>query len=114
MAGQVTDVDQNERPASDTNALLARVRAGVSVLDVVVGVLLAVMLLPLVVGPFVLVYVFADAGQYSAAGLIGFTFTCCAALAIRAVRRGEFGPAVFGAALLLVAVLVMMATRLPR
>jgi hypothetical protein len=106
--------DQDGRPASDRNALLARLRAGLSILDVVVGVLLAVMLLPLVIGPFILVLDFAAAGQYAAAGLIGATFTCCTALAIRAVRRGEFGPAVFGAALILVALLVIMAKRLPR
>jgi hypothetical protein len=114
MAVKVTRASQDEGPANDRTGLLVRVRAGIGSLDAVVGVLLVVMLLPLVVGPFVLVMDFAAAGQYAEAGLIGITFTCCAALAIRAVRRGEFGPAVFGATLVLVAVLVIMAKRLPR
>ena len=110
----MTQSDQDERPTSDRHSLLARLRAGASILDLVVGVLLAGMLLPLVIGPFILVLDFAASGQYAAAGLIGVTFGCCVVLAIRAVRRGEFGPAVFGAALILVAMLVVMAKRLLR
>jgi hypothetical protein len=91
-----------------------RLRSGLGVVDVLVGVLLAAMLLPLVIGPFVLAYQFAKAGQLGPAGLIGTVFAGCVILTVRAVRRGEFGPALFGAALLLVAVLGFLATRLPR
>jgi len=74
---------------------VARVRSGERVLDGVILVLLGAMLLPLVVGPFVAVYEFAINGQYPAAFFIGSLFGCLALVAIRAVRRGEFGPGVF-------------------
>src|SRR4026207_1531988 len=46
---------------------IARVRSGEHVLDSVILVLLAALLLPLVVGPFIAAYEFAIHGQYAAA-----------------------------------------------
>ncbi len=83
-------------------------------MDIVVGVLLAAMLLPLLIGPFVVGYQFAKAGDYASAGLVGSVFAVCVILTVRAVRRGEFGPGLFFAALVLVAFLFFMATRIPR
>jgi len=81
---------------------IARVRSGEHVLDSVILVLLAALLLPLVVGPFIVAYEFAIHGQYAAALFIVCLFGCLALVAIRAVRRGEFGPGVlfFGIGLL--------------
>jgi hypothetical protein len=92
---------------------LARLRSGLGGLDILVGVLLGVMLLPLIAGPFVLVYEFAKAGAYTHAGVVGSVFAACVGLVVRAVRRGEFGPGVFGAAVALVMLMLFMATRLP-
>jgi hypothetical protein len=92
---------------------LERLRSGLGDLNILIVVLLAAMLLPLIVGPFVLVYEFASAGAYARPGLIGTVFGACALLVLRAVRRGEFGPPLFGAALVLVAFMFFMASRLP-
>jgi hypothetical protein len=79
-------------------------------LDLVIGILLAVMLLPLVLGPIVAVYQFIQAGQYVGVAAIGALTTACCLVAARAVRRGEFGPGtaftvLAGAAIILFAIL---------
>jgi hypothetical protein len=83
-------------------------------IDLLILVLLGAMLLPLIIGPFIVVYEFMKAEAYTAAGLVGAVFAGCAALAIRAVRRGELGPGTLAAALALLAFIAFMATRLPR
>jgi hypothetical protein len=110
----VTDIAPDGKQPPRRVTWLARVRSGAGVLDIVVGVLLAAMLLPLLIGPFVVGYQFAQAGDYISAGLVGSVFAVCVILTIRAVRRGEFGPGLFGAALVLVAFLIFMARRIPR
>jgi len=80
--------------------------------DVVIGVLLGVLLLPLIIGPFVLVYEFIKAGALGYAALVGTVFACCVVLAIRAVRRGEFGPGTLALVLGLLAIMFLVATRL--
>jgi hypothetical protein len=81
-------------------------------LDLLIGVLLGAMLLPLIIGPFVLVYQFIKAGAYAYAILIGGVFASCVALALRGVRRGEFGPGTFAAVLALLALMLLVAARL--
>ena len=77
-------------------------------LELVIGILLVVLLLPLVLGPIVGIYQFLKAGEYAwAAGLAALT-AACYLVAGRAVKRGEFGPGtVFtvlaGAVILLIA-----------
>jgi len=78
------------------------------------GVLLGAMLLPLIIGPFVLAYEFVKAGAYVHAASIGGVFAACVALALRGVRRGEFGPGTLAAVLAMLALMLFMATRLPR
>jgi hypothetical protein len=57
-----------------------------------IGVLLAILLLPLVLGPIVAAYQFVQAGQYLQAAAISALALTCYGVAARAVRRGEFGP----------------------
>lgn len=83
-------------------------------LDGVILVLLAAMLLPLIVGPFVLMYSLAIDGAYAGAAFIGSLFGLLTLVAIRAVRRGEFGPGVLGLILALLAGMVFAANVLPR
>lgn len=82
---------------------VVRVRSGERLLDSAILVILAALLLPLVVGPFVAAYQFAIDGQYAAAFFIVSLFGCLALVAIRAVRRGEFGPGIFFLAVALIA-----------
>jgi hypothetical protein len=72
-----------------------RMRSGERLANGAIVVILALFLLPLVVGPFVAAWQFARAGQYAGALFIVSLFGCLALVAIRAVRRGEFGPGVF-------------------
>jgi len=83
-------------------------------LNVLILMILAAMLLPLIIGPFVVVYEFARAGEYTVAATIGSAFGVCVALVLRAVRRGELGVGTFVVALMFAAFVVLMATRLPR
>jgi hypothetical protein len=89
---------------------LAAVRAFFGGLDVIIGVLLAALLLPLILGPFFVVYQFMQAGQYVEAAAILLLATACYAIGGRAVLRGQFGPATvftvlgIGAAILYVAI----------
>ncbi len=74
---------------------LDRVRSGERLANGAIVVILALFLLPLVVGPFVAAWEFAANGQYAGALFIASLFACLALVAIRAVQRGEFGPGVF-------------------
>jgi hypothetical protein len=106
-------MDQGASRIEERESWLTRLRSAFAKLDVLMGVLLAAMLLPLIIGPFVLVYQFARDGAYGEAGLVGGVFAACVALVARAVRRGDFGPSIFGAALLLLVLLALFASRLP-
>ncbi len=110
----MSDIGPDGKQTEGGVTWVARLRSGLGALDIVVGVLLAAMLLPLLIGPFVVGYQFAKAGDYISAGLVGSVFGACVILTVRAVRRGEFGPSLFGAALVLVAFLFFMVTRIPR
>jgi hypothetical protein len=79
---------------------LTAARAMLGQLDVVIGILLAVMLLPLVLGPIFAVYQFMQAGQYAGAAALAALTAACYLVAGRAVRHGEFGP---GTALIVLA-----------
>ena len=81
-------------------------------LDLLILIILGAMLLPLIVGPFVVIYQFIRAGAYSQAILVGGVFASCVALAVRSVRRGEFGPGTLAAVLALLAFMLFVATRL--
>ena len=89
-------------------------RRGAGLLDGVILVLLGAMLLPLIVGPLVLMYSLAIDGAYAGAAFIGSLYVLLALVAIRAVRRGEFGPGVLGLILVLVVGMVVVANVLPR
>ena len=71
---------------------LGAIRAFFGSLDLLIGVLLAVLLLPLILGPLVVIYQFAQAGQYLEAAAIMALTAVCYAVSARAVRAGEFGP----------------------
>jgi hypothetical protein len=104
-----------EASGSDREAVcLARLRSGLGGMYLVAAVVLAAMLLPLIIGPFVVVYEFARAGAYGSAGLVASTFGASVFLVLRAVRRGELGVGVVGMTLVFVALLIFMAMRLPR
>ena len=93
---------------------LRRLRSAIGDMDLIVGVLLGAMLLPLIIGPLVLLYMLVTDGAYTEAVLIGSLFAGCVTLAIRAVRRGEWGPSILAAVLALLAILVFMAMQLKR
>jgi hypothetical protein len=93
---------------------LAAVRAFFGGLDVVIGVLLAVMLLPMVLGPIVAAYQFIQAGQYVEAGAIALLAAACYTVGARAVLRGEFGPATVFTVLGLGAIILFVAIRFHR
>jgi hypothetical protein len=80
----------------DDGSWLARLRSSISGLDLLVGLLLALILIPLIVGPFIVVLQFLIKGAYLEALLVGGLFTACVRLALRAVRRGEWGPGTLG------------------
>jgi hypothetical protein len=88
---------------------LAGVRALLGGLDVVIGVLLAAMLLPLVLGPIVAAYQFLRAGQYVEGAAIALLSAACYAVGARAVARGEFGPGTVFTVLGLGAVILYLA-----
>ena len=85
----VTDDSTRDRPIG----ALENLRAFFGSLDLVIGVLLAAMLLPLILGPLVASYQFARAGQYVEAGAIALLAATVYVVGGRAVTRGEFGPA---------------------
>jgi hypothetical protein len=93
---------------------VARVRSVERLLDGAILVILGALLLPLVVGPFVAAYQFASDGQYAGALFIVSLFGCLALVAIRAVRRGEFGPGVFFLGVGLIAGVALLAAALSR
>jgi hypothetical protein len=70
------------------------VRSGERLANGAIIVILALFLMPLIVGPFVAAWQFAIEGQYAGALLLLSVFGCLALVAIRAVNRGEFGPGV--------------------
>ena len=71
---------------------LTSVRERLGQLDLVIGILLAFMLLPLVLGPIVAVYQLLQAGLYAGAAALAALTAACYLIAGRAVMRGEFGP----------------------
>ena len=91
-----------------------RVRSGERLANGALVVILALFLLPLVVGPFVAAWQFAIDGQYAGALFIVSLFGCLALVAIRAVRRGEFGPGVFFLAVGLIVGAVLLGAVLSR
>jgi hypothetical protein len=90
---------------------LGALRALFGRLDVAIGVLLAAMLLPLVLGPIVAAYQFLQAGQYLEAAAIALLATACYVVGGRAVLRGEFGPGTVFTVLTLGAVILYVAIR---
>jgi len=97
---------QDERPG-----FLGAVRALWSGLDVVIGTLLAVLLLPLVLGPLVAVYQFLQVGQYGEAACLAVLAAACYVVAGRAVQRGEFGTGTVAAVLAIGALILFVAVR---
>ena len=93
---------------------LATVRAFFGSLDLVIGILLAAMLLPLVLGPIVMAYQFVQAGQYLEAGAIALLAAACYAVGARAVMRGEFGPGTVFSVLALGGIILFIAIRFRR
>jgi hypothetical protein len=84
---------EHPKPINDQRpGFLAAAREMLGQLDVVIGILLAVMLLPLVLGPIIAVYQFVQAGQYAGAAALAALTAACYLVAGRAVVRGEFGP----------------------
>jgi hypothetical protein len=87
--------DGTGRAPQTSPSWLERVRSGERLANGAIVVILALFLLPLIVGPFVAAWQFAIEGQYAGALFILSVFGCLALVAIRAVRRGELGPGVF-------------------
>jgi hypothetical protein len=87
--------DGTDQAPQTSQSWMERVRSGERLANATIVVILALLLLPLVVGPFVAAWQFAMGGQYAGALFILSVFGCLALVAIRAVRRGEFGPGVF-------------------
>lgn len=79
---------QDHKPRS----LLEALRDLWGELDALIGVLLTLLLLPLILGPAIAVFQFLEAGQLVEAGAVAVLAAACYAVALRAVRRGEFGP----------------------
>jgi hypothetical protein len=69
------------------------------------------MLLPLVLGPIVVVYQFVQAGQYVEAAALGALAAACYGVAARAVLRGEFGPGTVVTVLAIGAIILFVAIR---
>ncbi len=101
MANDSLRADESVAQSDAGRALQARqswverVRSGERLASGTIVVILAVFLLPLVVGPFLAAWQFAMGGQYAGALFIVSVFGCLALVAVRAVHRGEFGPGVF-------------------
>jgi polyferredoxin len=81
-------------------------------LDLVIGILLALMLLPLVLGPIVGVYQFLQAGLHGAAAGLAALTAACYFVAGRAVKRGEFSPGTVFTVLIGAAIIVFVVVRL--
>jgi hypothetical protein len=103
----MTDDDSiHDRPTGT----LATVRAFFGSLDLVIGILLAAMLLPLVLGPIVMAYQFVQAGQYLEAGAIVLLAAGCYAVGCpsghaRGVwTRHRFSVLAFGGIILFIAI----------
>jgi hypothetical protein len=102
---------ENERARDRPTGVLETVRAFSGSLDLIIGILLAAMLLPLLLGPIVVAYQFAQAGQYVEAGAIALLVTTWYVVGGRAVIRGEFGPATVFTVLGLGAIILFVAVR---
>jgi len=76
----------------DGQGALDRLRDVLSGLDVVIGVLLAAMLLPLLLFPFFVLYLLVEERSYAAAVGVAVVVLACYVLVGRDVRRGEFSP----------------------
>jgi hypothetical protein len=72
------------------------------------------MLLPLILGPVFLVYELIKAKAHAQALFVGSLFALCTGVAVRAVRRGEFGPGTVALVLGLLAAIVLAALWLGR
>ena len=103
--------DKPDRTESG-RSLLDTLRDFWSSLDTLIGILLAALLLPLLLGPLVAVYQFIQAGDYGTAAAIGVLATACYVVAGRAVARGEFGPGTAATVLGIAAVMAFVAFRL--
>jgi len=71
---------------------LERLREALSGLDLIIGIVLAAMLLPLLLFPFFILYWLIEEGSYRAAGAVGLVVLAFYVLVGRDVRRGEFSP----------------------
>ena len=108
-------MDEQPSPTDDRETWVARLRALIGGLDVLVGVLLAAFLLPLVIGPFAMAfYECFKARDYTGVALAGGLFAGLVALTLRAVRRGGSWLSVLGAVIAVLALITFIATRLPR
>jgi len=105
---------ENDRPRDRPSGALETVRALFGSLDLIIGILLAAMLLPLVLGPIVVAYQFAQAGQYVEAGAIALLAATWYVVGGRAVMRGAFGPATVFSVLGLGAIILFVAIRFRR
>ena len=106
----VTDDSTRDRPIG----ALENVRAFFGSLDLIIGVLLAAMLLPLILWPLVASYQFAQGGQYVEAGAVALLAGTLYVVGGRAVMRGEFGPATVFSVLGLGALILFIAIRFRR
>jgi hypothetical protein len=95
LADEWPDHDGAQPVRQAGHSWLERVRSAEGLANSAIVIILAVLLLPLVVGPFIAAVLFALDGQYATALFIVSLFGCLALVAIRAMRRGEFGPGVF-------------------
>ena len=83
-------------------------------LDLVIGALLALMLVPLVLGPIVAVYQLVQVGQYALAAALAALAALSYGVGARAVVRGEFGPGTAVTVLGIGAIILFVALRFQR
>jgi hypothetical protein len=102
---------ENDSARDRPTGALEAVRAFFGSLDLIIGILLAAMLLPLLLGPIVVAYQFVQAGQYVEAGAITLLATTWYVVGGRAVMRGEFGPGTVFSVLGLGAIILFIAIR---
>ena len=105
---------ENGSPHDRQSGALETARAFFGSLDLIIGILLAAMLLPLLVGPIVVAYQFAQAGQYVEATAVALLAATWYVVGGRAVMRGEFGPSTVFSVLGLGAIILFIAVRFRR
>jgi hypothetical protein len=67
-------------------------REALSGLDLIIGIVLAAMLLPLLLFPFLILHWLIAEGSYRAASAVGIVVLAFYVLVGRDIRRGEFSP----------------------